>query len=129
MSPRFVQLVKSLSALSGEENERTYTPELSEYLSRKKLERNQKHGSPTFGIVGDSLGDCQPSQHRREPVYHNITVREALNLLAIHSLQVARGFANEPHRAESKPISWKHRFRRELSADTGLGGVAVFQTF
>lgn len=107
----------------------SYTPELSEYLSRKKLEWNQKHGSPTFGFVGDSPGDCQPSHHRREPVYHNITVREALNLLAIQSLQIARGPANEPHRARSKPISWKYRFRRDLGADTGLGGVPVFQTF
>ena len=28
-----------------------------------------------------------------------------------------------------KPLSWKFRFRREPDADTGLGGVPLFQTF
>jgi hypothetical protein len=36
---------------------RSFTPELSEYLSRKKPEWNQKHGSQPFDIVGDSMGD------------------------------------------------------------------------
>jgi hypothetical protein len=107
----------------------SYTRELSEYLSRKKLEWNQKHGNPVFGIVGDFKGDCQPSHHRREPIYHNITVREALNLMAIRSLQVARETTNKPSWAKPTPISWKYRFRSDIDADTGLGGVPAFQTF
>jgi hypothetical protein len=107
----------------------SYTPELSEYLSRKKLEWNQKHGSRVFGIVGDSMGDCQPSRELREPIRHKITVRDALNLMAISSLQSARGPANKPNWARPKPVSWKYRFRRDLDADTGLGGLPVFQTF
>jgi hypothetical protein len=107
----------------------SYTRELSEYLLRKKLEWNQNHGNPVFGIAGDFMGDCQPSHHRREPIYHNITVREALNLMAIRSLQVARGATNKPSWARPTPISWKYRFRRDLDADTGLGGVPIFQIF
>jgi hypothetical protein len=107
----------------------SYTPELSEYLSRKQLEWNLRHGSPAVGVIGEFMGDCQPSQQRRDPIHLNITVREALNLMAIRSLQAALGPANDPHSARPKPISWKYRFRRDLRADNGLGGVPVFQTF
>ena len=107
----------------------SYTPDLSEYLMRKKLEWNKRHGNPVFGIVGDFMGDCQPSHHRHEPIYHNITVREALNRMAIRSLEVARGRTNKPSWATPKPISWKYRFRSDRDADTGLGGVPIFQTF
>lgn len=107
----------------------SYTPDLSEYLMRKKLESNQRHGNPVFGIVGDFMGDCKPSHHRHEPIYHNITVREALNLMAIRSLEVARGTTDKPRWARPKPISWKYRFRSDRDADTGLGGVPIFQTF
>jgi hypothetical protein len=58
-------------------------------------------------------------------------VREALNLLAIRSLKVSRGEVqpNSPIYGKLVPVSWKFRFRREPDADTGLGGVPVFQTF
>jgi len=107
----------------------SYTPELSEYLLRKKLKWNREHGNPVFGIAGDFLGDCEPSHHRHDPIYQNITVREAMNLMAIRSLQIACRPTNKPAWARPKPISWKFRFRRRNDADTGLSGVPVFQTF
>jgi hypothetical protein len=64
-------------------------------------------------------------------MYRNITVRDALNLMARRSLRVSRGEVTPngsicpPH----KPLSWKFRFRREPDADSGLGGVPLFQTF
>jgi hypothetical protein len=84
-----------------------------------------------FGVAGDVPGDCQPSQHRHEPIYHDIAVREALNLMAIRSLHVANGQlrTNAPTWAKRHPISWKYRFRRDPDADTGLGGVPIIQTF
>jgi hypothetical protein len=89
------------------------------------------HGKEPWGIVGDFMGDCEPAHHRHEPIYRKITVREALNLIAVRSLKVANGQA--PSTGTSgfivKPISWKYRFRPEPDANTGLGGVPVFQTF
>ena len=108
----------------------SYTPELSQYLLKKKEEWNRNHGSPVFGIVGDFAGGhCEPSQQRRDPVYRNITVREAMNLMSIRSLQIARMPSYKAAHATSRPICWKFRFRRDKDADTGLGGVLVFQTF
>ena len=109
----------------------SYTPELSKYLWEHKVAWYRVHGKEVVGIMGDFLGDCQPTTHRREPIYHNITVREALNLMAIRSMQVANGHlpGNAPTGYKPKPMSWKYRFRREAEADTGLGGVPVFQTF
>ncbi|MGA3314810.1 MAG: hypothetical protein ABSC64_00060 [Candidatus Korobacteraceae bacterium] len=127
--PPFDCLPQQMNRMDSLSANRSYTPELSEYLSRKQLEWNQKHGSPTGGVIGEFMGDCQPSHHRRDPIYQNITVREALNLMAIRSLQATLGLANEPHWGKPKPVSWKYRFRRDLNADTGLGGVPVFQTF
>ena len=108
----------------------SYTRELSTYLGRKKTEWYKQHGRP-FGIVGDFMGNCEPNEHRREPIYRDITVREALNLIAVRSLQVSRGEVqtNGQIYDKLKPLSWKFRFRREPDADTGLGGVALFQTF
>ena len=108
----------------------SYTPELSAYLSQKKEAWYRAQGKP-FGFAGDFMGDCEPAKHRREPIYHNITVREALNLMAVRSLQVARGEipSSAPSWFKPKPISWKYRFRRDPTADTGLDGVPVFQAF
>ena len=77
------------------------------------------------------MGDCLRASHRREPVYHNITVREALNLNAIRSLQVSNGRIPSavPAYFKPNPILWKYRCRRETDADTGLGGVPLFQIF
>jgi hypothetical protein len=108
----------------------SYTPELSTYLMQKKEAWYRAQGQP-FGVAGDFMGDCEPANHRHEPIYHNITVREALNLMVIRSLQVTRGDipSSAPSWFKPKPISWKYRFRRDPNADTGLGGVPVFQTF
>ena len=46
-----------------------------------------------MGVVGTFMADCEPAHHRRDPVFHNITVREALNLMSIRSLQVSNGQA------------------------------------
>jgi hypothetical protein len=109
----------------------SYTPELSVYLWQAKEAWYRGQGKSVPGVVGDLMGDCEPENHRHEPIYQNITVRAALNLMAVHSLQVYRG--DVPSSAASwfkpKPISWKYRFRREPNTDTGLGGVPVFQTF
>jgi hypothetical protein len=109
----------------------SYTPELSTYLCEHWWAWHRAHDNELFGVAGDFLGDCQPAHHRREPIYHDITVREALNLMAIRSLQVANGQlrTNAPTWAKRHPISWKYRFRRDPDADTGLGGVPIIQTF
>lgn len=107
----------------------SYTPELSQYLLKKKEEWNRKHRGPEFGIAGDfPRGHCEPSQQRRDPIYRNITVREAMNLMSIRSLQIARMPSHKPAHETSRPICWKFRFRRDKDADTGLSGVPVFQT-
>jgi hypothetical protein len=82
-------------------------------------------------VAGDFLGDCKPAHNRHEPIYHDITVREALNLMAIRSLQIANAppRTNTPTWAKRKPISWKYRFRPDPDADTGLGGVPIIQMF
>jgi hypothetical protein len=109
----------------------SYTPELGAYLWQRKEAWYRAQDKMVPGVVGDFMGDCEPANHRHEPIYHNITVREALNLMAVRSLEVARG--EVPSGTSSwfkpKPISWKYRFRRDPTADTGLGGVPVFQTF
>jgi len=109
----------------------SYTPDLSRYLEMQRKAWYDAHGKEVPGVLGDFLGDCLPSTHRREPIYHNISVREALNLMAIRSLQVSSG--RVPSTAtdyfKAKPLSWRYRFRREPDAETGLGGVPVFQIF
>ena len=109
----------------------SYTPELSRYIWEHKVAWDRAHGREPEGIVGDFMGDCVPAQHRREPIYRNITLREALNLIAIRSLQAATGKVPRTGLPEFKvkPVSWKYRFRREPDAPTGLGGVPLFQTF
>jgi hypothetical protein len=108
----------------------SYTPELGAYLWEHKVAWYRAHGKEVGGFVGDFMGDCEPAHHRHEPIYRDITLREALNLMAIHSLQAANG-SPPPGRPlfRPKPISWKYRFRQAPDADTGLGGVPVFQTF
>jgi hypothetical protein len=51
--------------------------------------------------------------------------------MALRSLQLSRREAqpNDERSGPFKPISWKLRFRPEPDADTGLGGVPVFQAF
>jgi hypothetical protein len=108
----------------------SYTPELGTYLWEHKVAWYRAHGKEVGGIVGDFMGDCEPAHHRHEPIYRDITLREALNLMAVRSLRAANG-SPPPGSQGFKPraISWKYRFRREPDADTGLGGVPVFQTF
>ncbi len=109
----------------------SYTPDLSKYLYRQEEAWYSSHNKQVPGIVGDFMGDCAPNEHRRPPFYHNITVREALNLMALRSLQVARGESpsNAPDYVQVTAISWKYRFHPEPDADTGIGGVPVFQAF
>jgi len=109
----------------------SYTPELSTYLCERWWAWHRAHDKGPFGVAGDFLGDCKPAHNRHEPIYHDITVREALNLMAIRSLQVANAppRTNTPTWAKRKPISWKYRFRPDPDADTGLGGVPIIQMF
>jgi hypothetical protein len=103
----------------------SYTPELGTYLLLKKEQWYRAHGEVMGGIVGSFMGDCLPADHRRPPIYHDITVRDALNRMALRSLQLA----NTRGSSRRKPISWRYGFRSDSTADTGLGGVPIFQTF
>lgn len=107
-----------------------YAPELVQFLAKRKDAWYREHDREVPGIVGDILGNCI-SLAAPGPVYRNITVRDALNLIARRSLQVSRGEVtpNDPIYPPYKPLSWKFRFRREPDANTGLGGVPLFQTF
>ena len=107
-----------------------YAPELVQFLAKRKDAWYRERGQQVPGIVGDILGNCI-SLAAPGPVYRNITVRDALNLMARRSLQVSRGEVtpNHPIYTPYKPLSWKFRFRREPDANTGLGGIPFFQTF
>ena len=80
-------------------------------------------------MAGDFLGDCEPAHHRHEPIYHDITVREALNLMAVRSLQVASGQlpTDAPTWTKRNLILWKYRLSRDPDADTGIGRVPIIQ--
>jgi hypothetical protein len=107
-----------------------YAPELVEFLAKRKSAWYRSRGQEVPGQIGNILGNCF-SLAAPGPVHRNITVRDALNLMARRSLQVSRGevTANDPIYPPYKPLSWKFRFRREPDATTGLGGVPLFQTF
>ena len=83
-------------------------------------------------MAGDFLGDCEPAHHRHEPIYRNTTVREALNLMAIRSLQVASGQLPTialpgAKRNPSRGSTASAVILRQTPA--GLGGVPIIQTF
>ncbi len=109
----------------------SYTPELGDFLWKRQEKWDRSHGHEPGGIIGSILGDCYPSSRPGSPTYHNVTLRESLWIMALRSLQVARGEArsNGPDYIKVRPLSWKYRFRRDAESDTGLGGVPVFQTF
>jgi hypothetical protein len=107
-----------------------YAPELTTLLAERKRAWYRNHGQEVPGQVGDILGNCL-SLAAPGPVHRNITVRDALNLMAERSLQVSRGEVtpNDPIYPSYRPVSWKFRFRRDPDAATGLGGILLFQTF
>jgi hypothetical protein len=107
-----------------------YAPELLRFLAKRKDAWYREHGQEVPGIAADILGNCI-SLAASGPLYRNITVRDALNLMAERSLQVSRGevTANDTIYQPFKPLSWKFRFRLEPDANTGLSGVPFFQTF
>lgn len=109
---------------------RGYAPELTRLLAERERAWFRNHGHEVPGQVGDILGNCLPLA-APGPVHRNITVRDALNLMAERSLQVSRGEVtpNDPIYPPYRPVSWKFRFRREPDATTGLGGIPLFQTF
>jgi hypothetical protein len=109
----------------------SYTPELGDFLWHQQEAWDRSHGNPPRGIIGSILGDCYPSSRPGNPMYHNVTLRKALNIMATRSLQVARGEArsNGPYYVTVKALSWKYRFRSDPASDTGLGGNPIFQTF
>lgn len=107
-----------------------YAPELVQFLAKRKDAWYREHGREVPGMVGNILGNCT-SLAAPGPVYRDIAVRDAMNLMARRSLRVSRGevTAHDSIYPPYKPLSWKFRFRREPNADTGIGGVPVFQTF
>jgi hypothetical protein len=113
-----------------DEGVRGYAPELTTLLAERQRAWYRNHGQEVPGQVGDILGNCL-SLAAPGPVHRNITVRDALNLMAERSLQVSRGevIPNDQIYPPYRPVSWKFRFRREPDAATGLGGIPLFQTF
>lgn len=109
----------------------SYTPEVGEFLNKKQEEWDRSHGSTPRGVLGNILGDCYPSSRPGSPVYPAVTLRRALDIMALRSLQVARGEArcNGPDYITIKALSWKYRFRRNPLSANGLGGVPIFQAF
>ncbi len=109
-----------------------YAPELVEFLAKRKRAWYRQRGQDLPGRAGEILGNCV-ALAAPGPVHRNITVRDALNLMAERSLQVSRGEVtpNDPIYQPFKPLAWKFRFRRAIDTDTdtGLGGVPLFQTF
>jgi hypothetical protein len=107
-----------------------YASELIQFLAKRKDAWYREHGREVPGMAGDILGNCI-SLAAPGPMYRNITVRDALNLMARRSLRASRGEVtpNGSIYPPYKPLSWKFRFRREPDADSGLGGVPLFQTF
>jgi hypothetical protein len=107
-----------------------YAPELIEFLDQRKSAWYRSRAQEVPGQAVSILGNCT-SLAAPGPVHRNITVRDALNLMAVRSLQVSRGEVtpNDPIYPPYKPLSWKFRFRREPDANTGFGGVPLFQTF
>lgn len=107
-----------------------YAPELEQFLIAHREAWDRAHRQVVRGYAGDILGDCYRS-YASGPAYTNIIVREALNLLAVRSLKLSRREVEPIGPIYDRPaaLSWKFRFRREPDADTGLGGVPLFQTF
>jgi hypothetical protein len=105
-----------------------YAPELSEFLlkSEQGWYRTRGKQTPGGGVIGGQISHCLPFPTSgaigdvAPAVYRNITVREAMNLMAIRSLELSRGevHTNDPEYGGYSPISWKFRFRREPDADT-----------
>lgn len=112
-------------------NASSYTPELGEFLTKKQEEWDRNHGNPSKGTVGSILGDCYPNSRPGGPVYPLVTLRQALDIMALRSLQVTRGevHSNGPGYITIKALSWQYRFRRNPLSANGLGGVPVFQVF
>jgi hypothetical protein len=113
-----------------DEGVRGYAPELTTLLGERQRAWYRNHGQEVPGQVGDILGNCL-SLAAPGPVHRNITVRDALNLMAERSLKVSRGevIPNDQIYPPYRPVSWKFRFRREPDTATGLGGIPLFQTF
>ena len=117
----------------------SYAPELSKFVREKKKEwylKQGRHEPVVGGFMGGGLGSCDPVGSHPDTyssrMYHNITVRDAMNLMAVRSLKLSRKEvqSDDPqYGGRGEPISWKFRFRRDPDADSGLGGVPVFQTF
>jgi hypothetical protein len=103
---------------------------LIQLLERRKEEWYRERGEQIPGIAGDILGNCI-STAATGPEYRAITVRDALNLMALRTLRVRRGEIkpNDAIYGSFKPLSWKFQFRKDPNAETRLGGVPVFQTF
>ena len=110
----------------------SYAPELSELLIAKRKEWYRKQGreAPVVGFLGGGLGSCDPVGSlpgtRTNRVYHNVAVRDALNLMAVRTLKLSRkevqsddrGYSPDGKRAAFLEISFpprsaiKHRSRR-----------------
>lgn len=97
-------------------------PELREYLSMKAEEYARKTGRAVGGP-----GAIMSVEFSRAPrvslKLQNVTVREILNAIALHSMKLANEL---PDRL---PISWKYEFISDPNAPTGLGGYPKWSIF
>lgn len=100
-------------------------PELRDYLHKKRQEYYVRKGvfpgSP--GAIGRGN---MPLEFNLE--LKNVTVREILNKVALHSLTLYRDRSPDRTGWKEPPSSWKYEFIIKPEADTGLGGIPNWDT-
>ena len=109
----------------------SYTPELGTFLWQQQQVWDRRHGNAPRGTIGSILGDCYPSSRPGSPMYHNVTLRKALNIMATRSLQVARGEArsNGPYTSNPKLSPGSIASVAILQATPVLAEFRFFRTF
>lgn len=97
-----------------------FAPELSRYMEDKAKERAKFTGVPNVTVGARMSGDMDPQISLE---FRNKTVREILNGISLHSVEVSR------QGSYSIPVSWKYEFVVDPSAATGLGGYPKWDIF
>lgn len=103
-----------------------FAPELREYLQRKRNEYYAKQGVSPGVSPGASMSGNRTPEFNLE--LRNMTVREILNAIVLHSARVYREEAPGDTGWKAPPASWKYEFKMDSSAPTGLGGTPTWDT-